>query len=76
MALNDGQEIVEVVRNATGQLSNGFHFLRLAELLFQLLTLGDIGVDDQLGLRMAGIVAQEGPTTFRDHRFSVFRPLV
>ena len=76
MALNDGQEIVEVVRDSAGQLSNGLHFLRLAELLFQLLAHGDIGVDDQLGLGMAGIVAQEGPTAFHDHRFSVFRPLV
>ena len=29
IAYNDREKIVEVVRNATGQLANGFHLLRL-----------------------------------------------
>ena len=34
VALDDHQEIVEVVSDATGEAADGFHFLRLAELIF------------------------------------------
>ena len=43
-----GQQIVEVVGDATGELTHSFHLLRLAQLLLQLLLLGDVaphGVD-------------------------------
>ena len=40
-----GQEIVEVVRDAAGQLPDRLHFLGLPELLFQVLTLGDVAAD-------------------------------
>jgi hypothetical protein len=37
-----GQQVVEVVRDAAGQLSDGFHLLRLPELLLEPLQLGDV----------------------------------
>ena len=33
--MNDGQDVVEIVRHAAGQLADGLHFLRLAQLLLQ-----------------------------------------
>ncbi len=41
---NDRQHVVEVVRDAAGELSDGFHFLRMAQLVFDLLTFGDLPV--------------------------------
>ena len=35
VALDDHQEIVEVVRDAAGEATDGFHFLRLAKLVFE-----------------------------------------
>ena len=43
-----GQQVVEVVREAAGELAHRLHLLRLAQLLLQLLALGDVaagGVD-------------------------------
>ena len=37
-----GQQIVEIVREAAGQLTHGLHFLRLTELRFHLAPLGEI----------------------------------
>jgi hypothetical protein len=34
IAEDDGQEIVEIVRDAAGQLSERFHFLRLTQACF------------------------------------------
>jgi len=39
---DDGQQIVEIVRNATGELPDGLHFLRLRELGLERLLLGDV----------------------------------
>ena len=35
VAVNDGENVVEIVRHAAGELADGFHFLRLAQLLLQ-----------------------------------------
>ncbi len=35
VAVDDGENVVEVVRDAAGELADGLHFLRLAELLLQ-----------------------------------------
>src|SRR5208282_4612080 len=35
MAMNDGENIVEIVRDTTGELADGLHLLRLAQLLLQ-----------------------------------------
>ena len=45
MAVNDGQDVVEIVRHAAGQLPDGFHLLRLAQLLLQMLPLRDVHHD-------------------------------
>ena len=51
-AADAGQQIVEVVREAAGQLADGFHLLRLAKLLLDRALLGqvarDLGEADQL----------------------------
>ena len=39
---DDGQEVVEVVRDAAGQLADGFHLLRLAQRFLALAALGDV----------------------------------
>ena len=46
VAADDHQKIIEVVRHAAGQPSDGFHFLRLAELVFEGPPFGDIFRDD------------------------------
>ena len=35
VAVNDGEDVVEIVGNPAGELADGLHFLRLAELLLQ-----------------------------------------
>ena len=35
MAANDGEKIVEIVRDTARKLAHRFHLLRLAELLFE-----------------------------------------
>src|SRR5271168_2005050 len=47
MALDDHEEIVEVVGDAAGETADGFHFLSLAELFFELMTLGNVLGDDE-----------------------------
>jgi hypothetical protein len=42
VAADHGQQIIEIVGNAAGQPSHGFHFLRLAKLLFQFSMLRDV----------------------------------
>ncbi len=45
VALDGGEQVVEVVRNATGQLTDRFDLLRLSILLFELVSLRDIEAD-------------------------------
>ena len=42
IADDDGEQVVEIVRDAAGELAHGLHLLRLAELLLHLPTLGDV----------------------------------
>ena len=42
VAEDRGQEIIEVVRDAAGQLAERFHLLRTQHLILQLLALGDV----------------------------------
>jgi len=44
IAEDDGEEIVEVVRNAAREAAKRFHLLRLAELILELLLLGLVGL--------------------------------
>ena len=50
VAENRRQQVVEVVGDAAGQLSDCFHLLRLAQLLLELAAVGDVAhVDDNAG---------------------------
>ena len=50
IAHDDGEQVVEIVRDAAGELAHGLHLLRLAELLLHLPTLGDVLLDgDEVG---------------------------
>ena len=33
--MNDGEDVVEIMRHTAAELADGFHFLRLAQLFFQ-----------------------------------------
>ncbi len=39
---DDRQDVIEIVRHTGGQLANGFHFLRLPELRFQVAAVRDV----------------------------------
>jgi hypothetical protein len=41
-AINNRQKIVEVVCNSSGHASQGFHFLRLAKLAFEILSVKEL----------------------------------
>ena len=40
MSLDDRQHVVEIVRDAGGELADGFHFLRLPQLFLQIQMVG------------------------------------
>ena len=42
MALNDGEDVVEIMGDAAGELADGFHFLGLAQLGLKILPFGDV----------------------------------
>lgn len=45
--VNDSQEIIEIMGNATGQLADGFHLLRLTELVLELLAFSNVLQDPE-----------------------------
>ena len=45
---DDGQQIVEIVRDAAGHLPDRFHLLRLAQLPFQHQALGHVAADEEI----------------------------
>ncbi len=49
------QQVIEVVRDASGETADGFHFLRLAELLLEGAALGDVLGEDFVGGAVLGI---------------------
>ena len=56
-SVDDGEEIVEVVRDAAGELANRLHLLRLLELTFKRLPRGDVDGDaEQTGRRSVRLV--------------------
>ena len=57
VAADDHEQIVEVVSDAAGEAADGFHFLGLAELIFEDAALGDVfgdGFEDVGGFVAAG----------------------
>src|ERR1019366_1866902 len=53
VAVDDGQQVVEVVGNAAGEASDGLHFLRLQQLFLQAAALRGIAQDSVYGHRLA-----------------------
>ena len=45
---DDGQDIVEVMRDAAGQLADGFHLLGLPELGFRGALFGEVAADEEM----------------------------
>ncbi len=45
VAIDDRQQVIEVVSDPAGQAADGFHFLRLLKLSFEPFTFGDIADD-------------------------------
>ena len=64
IAADDHEEIVEVVGDAAGEAADGFHFLGLAELVFEHAALGDVFGDgfENVG----GLVAGDGTAADAD----------
>src|SRR5258707_15568947 len=57
VSADDHEEVVEVVSDAAGEAADGFHFLGLAELVFEDAALGDVfgdGFEDVGGFVAAG----------------------
>ena len=52
------EEIVEIVRDAAGELAERFHFLGAAELILQLFARGDVHERADEASRLAGCVAR------------------
>ena len=42
---NDGQQVVEIVRDTAGEAADGFHLLRLEQLLLEILQIGSVMAD-------------------------------
>ena len=45
---DDGEQVIEIMRDAAGKVADGLHLLRLPQLVFELLLLGDVLCDHQL----------------------------
>ena len=61
IAHDDGQQVVEIMSDAAGELTDGLHFLRLAELRLGVLAPGDV-VSDHDGGGFGGEPPQVGRT--------------
>ena len=78
VAEDRGEQVVEVVGHAAGELANGVHLLRLAQLIFQLATLREVAdVDDDradgtIGEPVDGDAFHDAPRSVRvmESRFS------
>ncbi len=60
MAVDRGQQVVEVVRHAAGELADGLHLLGLDELRFQRFQFGRVGEDGENRGRAVEDGAREG----------------
>ena len=68
---DDAEHIVEIVCDAARQPSDSFHFVRLAELIFHQLPLGDVFVHSFVADGYAALA--DGPTSGREpHLAAVF----
>ena len=68
IALDDGEQVVEVVRDAAGQLADAFEPLRVAQVLLRLRPLQAGGQKVAERLEKAHLVVAERPVLARAHR--------
>ena len=61
VAADRGEQVVEVVRDAAGELADGLHLLRLPELVLEPVPRGDVGGDG--GVADDGARPRRGPAT-------------
>ena len=59
------------MRHAARERADALEPLRSQELLLEVLLLGDIGVDGQDGLRLAGFIYQQRPMRANNHARAV-----
>jgi hypothetical protein len=57
-AVDDGQQIVEIVSNPAGQTADAFHLVGLAQLVFELFVFGDIDEESDRTGRLAPMALQ------------------
>ena len=69
VAEDDGEDVVEIVRHAGGEAADGFHFLRLAQFVFEPHPLGDVLEDEEIIGCAAELEIFRG-----DERLRAFRP--
>src|SRR5947209_952854 len=69
------EHVVEVVRDAAGERADTLHALRAEKLRLHFFALGDVGIDDENGLRLFAVVAHERPATLNRDLRSRLRPL-
>ena len=67
MAVNDGENVVEIVGDAAGKLADGLHFLRLAQLFLQPPLRGDVAEQAQQQQRLA-VRLDKGIVDFQSDR--------
>src|ERR1019366_2176476 len=67
VAVDDGQQVVEVVGNAAGEASDGLHFLRLQQLFLQAAALRGIAQDSVYGHRLA-VLAHDAEVDLNDQQ--------
>ncbi|MCX6628303.1 MAG: hypothetical protein NTW28_11820, partial [Candidatus Solibacter sp.] len=70
VAFDDGEQVIEVVRDAAGQLSHGLQFLRLPEFLLKAFAFGDIGGHHQRSGDIAELDGMRG--NFDDQDGAIF----
>ncbi len=71
VAFDDHQQIVEVVRHASGELADGLHLLRLAQLIGEALAFGNVQRNSDHALNRALAVAQRLHVRFESAVFPV-----
>src|SRR5579864_8274570 len=72
IATDDHQQVVEVVSHTTGQASNGFHLLRLAELILERTAVGHILGDGFQNVRRLIGAADGASTDAHGNRAAIF----
>ena len=73
VSLDDGQDVVDVVRHAGGQLADRLHFLRLAQLRLQRQPFGDVFNRDDHAVNFSGGVKKRRGVGGKQHPAVVWK---